>query len=89
LAATGVGVARSQAQPVPPALGIVIALREEIRGLEALLTDVSTVQVGRESVRLGVLSDVPIAFVVIGAGKVNAAVGSTLLVERFGAQRLL
>jgi adenosylhomocysteine nucleosidase len=89
LAAVGLGVARGQAQPSPPALGVVIALEQEILGLEGLLTDVSTVQVGRERVALGLLSEVPIAFVVIGAGKVNAAVGSTLLVERFGAQRLL
>jgi adenosylhomocysteine nucleosidase len=89
LAAAGLAVDPSHAQPAPPALGIVIALKPEIRGLEALVTDVSTFRVGRESVRIGVLSDVPIAFVVIGAGKVNAAVGSTLLVERFGAQRLL
>jgi adenosylhomocysteine nucleosidase len=88
LGAAGFAPGRAAAKQTTD-LGIVVALRQEQRGLAELLSDASSVRVGRLTVRLGLLAGVPVALVVSGPGKGNAAVGTTLLAERFGARRLL
>lgn len=88
LGAAGLVPAGVAAKPATD-LGIVVALEQEQSRLPELLSASSTVRVGRLSVRLGRLAGVPVALLVSGPGKGNAAVGATLLAERFGARRLL
>jgi adenosylhomocysteine nucleosidase len=70
-------------------LGIVSALREELRELEAALDEDGRGSLGGLAVRSGRLDGHPVALTACGIGKVNAAIAATLLCATHGCGALV
>ncbi|WP_028584558.1 5'-methylthioadenosine/adenosylhomocysteine nucleosidase [Desulfogranum mediterraneum] len=64
-------------------IGIIAAMEEELALLVEQLDNALTTRFGRFSYHLGQIRGVEVALFLCGIGKVNAAVGTTLLLDRF------
>jgi adenosylhomocysteine nucleosidase len=67
-------------------IGLICAIPEELAHLRDVLDDVSTVEVARLRFDEGLLDGHRVVLVGAGMGKVNAAIVTTLLADRFGCR---
>jgi len=72
----------SAKQSVRP-IAIIGAMQQEIAYIHEALTLSEVVNVADMSLHLGDIHSVPVAVVLCGIGKVNAAIAATLLIERY------
>lgn len=70
-------------------IAIVGAMDEEISALLPALKNPSIETIAGQSFHKGSIQDHPVVITRSGVGKVNAAVTTTLLIERFGADKLI
>jgi adenosylhomocysteine nucleosidase len=70
-------------------VGIICAIPEELTHLRAALEGAAQVEIGRRSFDLGVLDEQSVVLVGAGMGKVNAAVTTTMLVDRFDCRAVV
>ena len=70
-------------------VGVIAAMEEELTQLLDIMDDVSVESVGHIRFYLGVISGRTVAVTQCGIGKVNAAMGATLLVERYKPQIII
>lgn len=66
-----------------PFFGIIAAMKEEVSPLAALLEDKKSSKYAGFSIHMGQLHGVPVVVLECGVGKVNAARGATILLEKF------
>lgn len=64
-------------------LGVLTAMSVEFNQLAAMLADEKEVVIGKEKYLTGIVGENEIVLVQCGIGKVNAAMGVSLLIERF------
>lgn len=64
-------------------IGIIAAMEEELQGLRRLLDSPSETNYNQFKYYTGKLCDIDVALLLCGIGKVNAAVGTTLLIDKF------
>ena len=67
-------------------IGLICAIPEELAHLRDVLDDLSTVEVARLRFHQGLLDGHRVVLVGAGMGKVNAAIVTTLLADRFGCR---
>jgi adenosylhomocysteine nucleosidase len=72
-----------------PTLAIVAAMQEELRALLPALHDAHRRELGGRVFHTGLMHGCPVVLVRSGIGKVAAAATTTLLIQAFGADRLL
>ncbi len=70
-------------------IGIIAAMAEELSLLKNSLEDVTTNTIGQFKYHTGVLDGVEVILFQSGIGKVNAAVGATLLLDKFNPDCVL
>ncbi|NDV18369.1 5'-methylthioadenosine/adenosylhomocysteine nucleosidase [Pseudodesulfovibrio sp. JC047] len=70
-------------------IGIIAAMDEELRFLHQELTNSKIVRIGQFTFHSGQIRDVDVVVTQCGIGKVNAAVGATLLLENFKPDSLI
>ncbi|GEM03742.1 5'-methylthioadenosine/S-adenosylhomocysteine nucleosidase [Halolactibacillus miurensis] len=70
-------------------IGIIGAMDEEVRLLKEHMTITEEVQVANCDFTVGKLMDVPIVLLKSGIGKVNAALATTILLERFDIKAVI
>jgi adenosylhomocysteine nucleosidase len=64
-------------------IGIIAAMQEETLFLKQHMTDIESLTIGESVFYIGKINQTSVVLLQCGIGKVNAAVGSTLLIERF------
>lgn len=64
-------------------IGIIAAMQEETVYLKQHMTEVATLSVGEYTFFSGKINKTNVVLLQCGIGKVNAAIGATLLIERF------
>ena len=80
---------QSQPQRAPGMIGIVSAVTEELAAILDQVDVKQTTLVGRRTFHVGTLAGHSVVLVVSRMGKVAAAATTTILIERFGASRVL
>jgi adenosylhomocysteine nucleosidase len=70
-------------------VGIMSAMREEIEGLLAEMSDTEVIEAGMRTYHKGTLWGTPVVVVFSRWGKVAAATTATYLIERFGVNRVI
>lgn len=63
--------------------GIIGAMEEEVEYLQSKMTEQTTYEVANSTFVEGKLGDTPVVLLQSGIGKVNAAMATTILIERF------
>lgn len=71
------------------AVGLICAIPEELAHLQRLLDDAHHTQIGHTRFHQGYLDARPVVLVGAGMGKVNAAVVTTVLAEKFGCSAVV
>lgn len=69
-------------------VGLICAIPEELTHLRAILDGVATVTIGHAEFVTGTLDGRQVVLVGSGIGKVNAALVTTLLIDRFGCRSI-
>ena len=64
-------------------IGIIVAMQEEAEYLHQQMTDITTTRIAGNDFLQGKIHGHDVVLVQAGIGKVNAAVGTTLLIDRF------
>ncbi len=64
-------------------IGIIAAMKEETAYLKNQMKDMVVAESAGYAFYVGTINDIPIVLAQCGIGKVNAAIGTTLLIERF------
>jgi adenosylhomocysteine nucleosidase len=78
----------SKSSDVKP-LGIIGAMDEEIAVIRSKMTDTKEAVRGLYSFIHGILNELPVVLLQSGIGKVNAAIGTTLLIEAFNPSMII
>lgn len=76
-------------QELLPRIGIMGAMEEELRYLLALLRDPKLLKHGGFCFHIGKLHEISVIILRCGIGKVNAAAGATILLDRFGVNTII
>jgi adenosylhomocysteine nucleosidase len=70
-------------------IGIIGAMNEEIIELKSLMKDIEEVKLASFTYFKGILEEKEIVLVESGIGKVNSSVCTTLLIEKFGVEKVV
>lgn len=70
-------------------IGIIGAMSEEVQGIKKLMTDIEEEKIGTLTFYTGVMHDKDIVLLETGIGKVNAAIGATLMIEAFDVEEII
>lgn len=70
-------------------IGIIGAMSEEVQGIKKLMTDIEEERIGTLTFYTGVMHDKDIVLLETGIGKVNAAIGATLMIEAFDVEEII
>lgn len=70
-------------------IGIIGAMSEEIQGLKKLMENLEEEKIGSLVFYTGVMHDQDIVLLETGIGKVNAAVGATLMIDAFCVEKII
>lgn len=70
-------------------IGIIGAMSEEVQGIKKLMTDIEEEKIGTLTFYTGVMHDKDIVLLETGIGKVNAAIGATLMIEAFDVEEIV
>ena len=70
-------------------IGIIGAMSEEVQGIKKLMTDIEEEKIGTITFYTGVMHDKDIVLLETGIGKVNAAIGATLMIEAFDVEEII
>ena len=64
-------------------------MSEEVQGIKKLMTDIEEEKIGTLTFYTGVMHDKDIVLLETGIGKVNAAIGATLMIEAFDVEEII
>ncbi len=70
-------------------IGIIGAMPQEVQALAEHLTDKKTTEIAGITLHSGLLNGVPVVVMQSGIGKVNAAIATTLLIEKFSPKAII
>lgn len=70
-------------------IGIIGAMSEEIQGFKKILEDIDEERIGNLIFYTGTMHDKDIVLLETGIGKVNAAIGATLMIEAFDVEAII
>lgn len=70
-------------------IGIIGAMSEEVQGFKKLLENIDEERIGNLTFYTGVMHGKDIVLLETGIGKVNAAIGATLMIEAFDVEEII
>ena len=70
-------------------IGIIGAMSEEVQGFKKLLENIDEEKIGNLTFYTGVMHGKDIVLLETGIGKVNAAIGATLMIEAFDVEAVI
>ena len=68
-------------------IGIIGAMSEEVQGIKKMMKNLEEEKIGTLVFYTGIMHDKDIVLLETGIGKVNAAIGATLMIEAFDVGR--
>lgn len=70
-------------------IGIIGAMSEEVQGFKKIMKNVEEEKIGTFTFYTGIMHDQDIVLLETGIGKVNAAIGATLMIEAFDVEEII
>lgn len=70
-------------------IGIIGAMSEEVQGFKKIMENIDEEKIGNLTFYTGVMHDKDIVLLETGIGKVNAAIGATLMIEAFDVEAVI